>query len=1163
MKLSFVCLALLAFTSARAQDVRATILGRVSDPSGAVIAGARIEITHRATNVRSATNSNEAGNYDVAYLPPGSYQLTVEKPGFKKYVRESIDARVGDRLTVDIRLELGASAESVTVTGEVPLIESASATMGQVVDHKRIVELPLSGGNAVTLVRFTAGAVYTGAPNHPSLLGAVGAINSYIINGAPANSTEYNVDGTSVMTGRWPAFLPPEDMVDEFKIQTAAYNAADGRSSGSAISVSLRSGTNQMHGSLYHYHSDVALQGIDLFQRQQLYNPLTGPVTHEKERQVNPMFIINRPGGSIGGPVRIPRLYNGKNRTFWMYAFEGMMRPTIEAGERFRTVPTAAQRKGDFSALLAIRSAYQVYDPATIAAAPNGRFSRNPFPGNIIPASRLDPTAQKLLSYWPDATLPGTADGLNNFFYPQRSRNRLASNTGRFDHVLSERQRISGRFNYTWGFFTSNLSLPTGANGNDNHRINRSLGLDHVITITPHLVVNTRYNINRHTVQDDPLTKGIDLAGLGFSPNLVKLVPPALSAFPTLSVESMTTLGGDTFGYSATNYHTAGSEAMWSRGSHSIHAGVDFRLFREHFYTYSGATPSLAFGSTWTRGPLDNSTAAPVGQGLASFLLGLPTGGSGVINPSSAEQSWYLGFYVQDDWRVTSKLTLNLGLRYEYESPTTERYNRSLGAFDFSAASPAEGGARVNYAANPIAEISAAQFSAKGGVLFPGVGSQSRGLWASNKRNFSPRAGLAYTFNKDTVLRAGYGIFYLPQGADVAAARQAGFARSTALNPSLDNGLTFTGTLRNPFPDGYLTPLGSAGGLSTNLGNAMSPFNPIQPHSYSQRWSVSVQRTLAKSFLIETSYVGTHIVRMAIGQQADTIPRQYFSTSMERDQRVIDLLSTQVRNPFFPLLPGTGLAGTNVARSQLLRPMPQFTGINIDQPAGYSAYHSFQFRLERRFTSGLAIQTNYTWSKLLEATNFLNEFETSPQKVISAADRPQVFQLTGIYELPTGRGKTFLAGARGWQQHLVGGWQVQATHQAQSGPPIGFGNILFRGNLADLVLPVSDRWVTRWFNTNAGFEKDTAKQLASNVRTFPSRLTGLRAKGLNNWNISASKNFRITEGVRFQFRSEWLNATNHTHMPAPNNAPTSTLFGTIAASTGFPRQIYFVGKLYF
>ncbi len=378
--------------------------------------------------------------------------------------------------------------------------------------------------------------MYTGAPNHPSLLAAVGAINSFVVDGSPANTTEDNVDGTSAMTGRWPVFLPPEDMVDEFKVATATYNAADG------------------------------------------------------------------------------------------------------------------------------------------------------------------------------------------------------------------------------------------------------------------------YNFNLQTVIDNLLTQGIDLASLGFSPALDQLVPPAYRTFPKMSVDVMTALGGGAFDYSATNYHVMGSERSWIHGAHTVHAGIDFRLFRGDSYTYSGPTPALTFGNTWTRGPLDNSPVAPVGQGLASFLLGLPTSGTATINPSSAIQSWYIGGYVQDDWRVTSRLSVNLGVRFEHESPITERYNRSIASFDFSDASPISAKAIAAYAQNPIPQIPPSQFRVEGGATFVGVGGRPRGLWSTDAVNVAPRVGIAYTLNPKTVVRAGYGLYYLPQGADVNSVRQAGFSQSTALNASVNNGLSFIASLANPSP---------------------------------------------------------------------------------------------------------------------------------------------------------------------------------------------------------------------------------------------------------------------------------------------------------------------------------------------------------------------------
>ena len=375
--------------------------------------------------------------------------------------------------------------------------------------------------------------------------------------------------------------------------------------------------------------------------------------------------------------------------------------------------------------------------------------------------------------------------------------------------------------------------------------------------------------------------------------------------------------------------------------------------------------------------------------------------------------------------------------------------------------------------------------------------------------------------------------------------------------------MTFAASLANPFPAGYLQPLGAGGGLSTNLGGSINAFNSTLPHAYAQRWSITMQRELPKAVLVEASYVGNRVTRLSLSRQMDALPASYLSTLPVRDQNTINLLSAQVANPFYPLLPGTSLAASTVARSQLLLPYPQFTGITTDQPIGFTWYHALQVRVERRFNNGFTIQNNYTWSKTMQATEFQNAFDTVPAHVISTNDRPQLFSLTGIYELPFGPKKRFAAGAHGVARHVVAGWQVQAIYQAQSGPPIGFGNVLFAGSLAGLVLPASDRVPGQWFNTAAGFDRTTANQLANNVRSFPLRLTGLRAAGLELWNISATKNFQVTERIRFQLRSEWLNATNHTFLAAPNNSPTSTLFGTVTANTGYPRQIYFVGKLYF
>ena len=598
-------------------------------------------------------------------------------------------------------------------------------------------------------------------------------------------------------------------------------------------------------------------------------------------------------------------------------------------------------------------------------------------------------------------------------------------------------------------------------------------------------------------------------------------------------------------------------------GNHSIRFGGEYRLYRDHNYDFTAQTPRLEFSTTWTRGPVDNSPVSPKGQDLASFLLGIPTGGRIQVNASYADQSTYTAWFLQDDYKLSRRLTLNLGIRYEYEGPMTERFNRTVRGFDFKTPNPVAAQAVANYAQSPIPEVPAGQFRVLGGLTFAGVGGQPRTLWAPDRNNFSPRFGLAWSLRRSTVLRAGYGVFFVPQGADRNAVSQAGYTQQTSLVPSVDNGLTFIATLGDPFPNGFAPPLGAAGGLSTDVGRSVSFFSENRPNGFMQRWSVGIQQEFPRRIVMEVSYVGSPGSDLALSSQLDPIPESYLSRSPVRDQVTIDRLSAQVPNPFFPLLPGTSLSARTVARSQLLRPYPQFTGIGTTYSGGSSWYHALQFRLERRIRSGLTVQANYTWSKFMEAASFLNPTDGAPEKVISDQDRPQRLAGSGIWELPFGPSRRFGSGWKGRPAHLAGGWQIQAVYQAQSGAPVGFGNIAFSGDLHDIPLPIGERGVDRWFNADAGFMRDSAKQLASNIRGFPTRLTGVRKHGLNIWDVSALKNFRIKEGVRLQFRSEWLNATNHSFFAAPNTTVTSTLFGTVTSTNGFPRQIYFVLKLLF
>lgn len=628
---------------------------------------------------------------------------------------------------------------------------------------------------------------------------------------------------------------------------------------------------------------------------------------------------------------------------------------------------------------------------------------------------------------------------------------------------------------------------------------------------------------------------------------------------PEVTINGISTIGSDSGTLWQQNYHDLYGDVSHARGNHSLRFGVDFRIYQENNADYGYVSPAYTFGTGWTVGPLDSAAAAPIGQGLASFLLGLPTGGQIAQNTSRAQQSGYMAAFLQDDWKVSRNLTLNLGLRYEVEWPTTERYNRSNRGFDFSTASPIQAQAQANYAASPIPEIPASNFRVIGGLLFAGVNGVPRGLWNTDKNNFNPRFGLAYRLRDKTVLRGGYGIFFDSLGVDRYQVLQQGFNQSTTLVPSLDRGLTFRATLSNPFPDGILQAPGSANGLNTFLGRGVNLFWSDRKPGYVQRWSLNVQHELPHRVLMEVGYVGNRGTGLDLSQNLDIVPAQYLSTAPVRDQATINYLSAAVTNPFYGIaaFTGGGLTGTTVSRSQLLLPYPQFTGVTATLSAGTSWYHSLQMRAEKRFSQDYTLQASYTWSKFMEATSKLNATDAYPAPTISDLDRPQHLVVSGMYEVPLGKGKRFLSTTSNWVNQIVGGWSFQGIYQAQSGPPIGFGNIIFNGNLADMVLPRSERTVERWFNTNAGFDKNSAHALASNIRTFPLRLTGLRADGYNSFDLSLFKAFTITERVRFQLRAEAQNALNHCMFNAPNNDPTSTLFGQVTG--GSPGRIITVG----
>jgi hypothetical protein len=1163
-----------------AQESRAVILGRVTDASGAGVQGAKVIAQSLDTGVAVSSVCNEEGGFQINYLQPGPYKISVEATGFKKASRDLVDVRVGDRLALDFTLEVGAVSETVNITSESPLLDTASAATGMVIDGKRAAELPVVGGNSFYLSRLSPGVMTSGGRTGANPFD-YGAGSNLIGNGVRSGTSEVTLDGSPNMFERSTSFSPPQDLVAEFKIQTISYDASIGHASGALTNVSVKSGTKDLHGTAY--MNDSRLRAIPWHTNRFLGQLLAAPGANEEEIRARnvPTWLHQRWGATATGPVIIPKIYNGRQKTFWSFGYEGL---NIARNLSFTgTMPTEKERNGDFSDLLKLGPTYQIYDPFTIRPAAGGRFSRQPIAGNIIPANRIDPVAKKILAYFPLPNQPGTADGRQNYFTTQKidrsNRNFLA----RVDHNFNENHRLFVRYTQNYQYDTT-VQFEGGATGTIAEQPGRGIAVDDVYTFSPTLVLNLRYSVSHQTPVAGRLTNGFDLLSLGFPQSLVNEINaknnPAGISFPSININGYTSIGQDGGAERSIYYHVFGGTVTKVIGNHSLKIGGEYRLQRENGFSFGNVAPTFTFGEAYTRGPLDNSPIAPIGQGLASFLLGVPTGGSESINASRAQQSDFYGVFVHNDWRVNQRLTLNLGVRYEYEGAPTERFDRSIRGFDATVESPIAAQALANYRANPIPELPAASFRTLGGLNFAGVGGNPRGLWEPDKNNIMPRIGLAWSLNQKTVIRAGFGVYYDTIGVDREDVNQGGFNQSTNFIPTLDNGQTYIASLANPFPNGFQTPSGASQGLRTFLGRNISYFQGEPLNPYLSRWSLAVQRELPGKMVAEITYVGSRGNKLGVARNINPVPRQYLSTSPERDNATINFLSAQVRNPFFgiPDFVGTPLGNQNVARSQLLRPFPHFQDIIVTESSGYSWYHSMQVGVEKRLTRGLTFQASYTWSKLMQATEFLNDVDLRPSEVISDQDYPHRFALNGIYELPFGKGRKWFGDANRWLDLAIGGWQFQGWFEGQSGEALSFGNAIVRGDLRNLVLPVGERTTDRWFDLDAAnriFERDPARQFTTNantaratnttnIRTLPLRFSYIRADGTNNFDLSLFKNVRLTERFRLQFRAESFNAINHVQFANPNTTVANTAFGTITGEKGHgQRQWTFGLKLLF
>lgn len=1135
-----------------AQEFRGTITGSVTDPQGAMIPNARIVATHTETGVKSGTVSDSSGTYTIPFLAPGVYQITAEAPGFKRFVRERFPLVIGERPVLDTRMEVGDSSQTVTVSAEVPLLEIGTGSVGQVITTEQVEDFPLYGRTPLMLAQLAMGVVAT--PTGTAVAGSSkpwenSGVAMFSVGGAPSSSNEVLLDGAP--DNNWNkqvAYQPPQDAVQEVRVQAFEADAAYGHTGGGTANHITKSGTNSFHGSAYEFNQVSALAATPFFTN--------------KAGLPKPLANYNQYGLSAGGPLWIPKVLDARNKIFWFFAWESVR--SLNPATTITTVPTAAERTGDFSALLKLGSNYQIYDPRS-GTMSGSQVARQVFANNVIPANRLNPIAQNYMKFYPAPNYSGGADGLNNYATNNPGTRAFDNEFGRLDFALSDRHKLFWAFRNSAFEANSENYFGNIATGYTNFRTNWGTTLDYVHIVNPSTVADVRVNWTRFVQVYVSPNAGFDPGSLGFpsyiAANSQFLGIPVInfsgSTFQPLNTRATTVVNtpGDSFQF-------FGDVVKLWRGQ-TLKFGADLREYRMSNFSPGNSSGAYTFGTNWTRGPQGNSAAGPLGQEFASFLLGLPASGSYDLNTHCTVQQRYFALFLQDDWRVKTNLTLNFGIRYEHETPTTERYNRAVNGFDGSAVSPIAAAAIAAYAKSPIPQIPAGQFNVPGGLTFASPSVPQ--IYRTQSHILSPRFGFAWTpkvLGGKTAIRGGTGVFVYPIGINGGlAVNQQGFSQTTQFQATTNNYLSPADTLSDPFPNGIQQPAGSSLGLGTFLGQSVTFFNPSLRNAYSVRWVFGIQRQLPGNMVLETAYIGNHSVHLPIDStQLNAVPQAYLSKSPARDQATINLLGSSVPNPFAGLLPGsTSLNGTTVSLSQLLLPFPQFPsgGVTMQQNgAGSSYYESLNARLQKRFSGGLSLITNFVWSKLLERVVYLNAYDPAPAKRASTDSRPLRFVTALTYQLPVGNGKLINLGS-GWKNGLLGGWVLNSIYTRQVGAPLSWGNVIYYGG--DIHL--NPRQVDGPAFDTTKFNTVSAQQLASNIRTFPTTFNNLRADGINTLNASVIKKFHFSERKYLQVRFEAFNILNRPAFAAPNLTPTNSSFGLITSQTITPRTIQMGARL--
>ncbi|HWB82710.1 MAG TPA: carboxypeptidase-like regulatory domain-containing protein [Bryobacteraceae bacterium] len=1195
--------------AAFAQDTRGTIFGTVTDPSAAAVGGAKVEVVNTQTNVAVPLVTTESGYYQAPLLVAGTYRVTVEASGFKKSIREGIDLPVSSRVEVNVKLELGAVSDAVSVTAEAPLLNVDTISSGRVVESKSILDLGVPGGNTITLAKLAPGIQTTDSLSDKTVrLHSNGAGSRYYAWGgvgaslAGGGGNDWYIDGMSNYGNGGVGYMPAPELVQEFKIESSGFDANVGHGVGVTVQVMTKNGTNQLHGMLRETHHQFQWDALDFFTKQTFFNRINQAVAAGNNTLADQLRAQggqvqgreNTFAATLGGPVYIPKVFNGKNKLFFFFGYSGFR--VGQYRQSYNAVPTLDMRQGDFSSLLPISSTlYQVYDPLTVAPDPTraGHFVRQPFPGNKVPVARINNPMYKFYS-----DLLPAPNSYDSSVEPNRDYTAYSSPysenynqyANRFDYNVSEKDRVFVRWNWSqwqntdmkWLYQSTIPDILSGSS----IRANFGAGIDWVHTFGPNLLLDVAVSHNIYRNQGlDPGFQKLSPSSLGL-PSYMDTQASSSMALPNVTWSGWTTVNGSNSVY---RDRLLGFKAdlMRTTASHTIKFGFDGR---GQYYngSSSGANAgTFNFTSMYTQRTDDGFQSAGTGNyagSWAAFMMGLPTTSQLDINSSQALLNPYYAWYVQENWRASRKLSLNLGLRVEYEMGPTERFNRALGGFDPTAQLPITAEAQAAYAASPIPQLPASQFQVLGAPSYVGVNGADRKIWG-NSLMWEPRLAVAYQINSRTVLRAGAGRFYdtfnvmnLTGSGVSTPVNQTGFSQQTATTYSNDFGQTWlTGNpyngvspLTDPFPvlssgSRFLQPVGSALGAMAVIGQNYTFWPYDRPHTRQNRWRLDVQRQLGQNMVLDVAYAGSYTDHGPMNQTIGAVPAQYYNYSNTRNDAVANAMNANVTNPFYignfadlktsnptvyNYMASNSFFTSKTARvSQLVQAFPQMTSSFREQaPQLKAKTEETDISFERRFSKGWNLQVAYTRLWNYTADYFPNPFDTSPAWEPSNLGAPHRLTATSVVQTPFGKGRRwFQSGPASW---ILGGYQFTVIYELQPGPLLTWSPTVFY-NGSD-VTAVCDGGGTfgQWFNTS-GFVTAAAQNAAAfQAAVFPREINGnggCRASSLNNWNMNAARDFRIKERATLTLRFDVYNLQNRSQFSPANTSPTSTDFGKVTS----------------